>query len=79
MLIVFDYTRVPLTEDDENLAWTTSNKTDNMRNLGELFEQAPTKNSFPAYYEKISIVMDLATIRERVSERANRWRREKKW
>lgn len=50
----------------EDLKWTTGNKPDGLRNLGELFEKAPSEKSYPEYHKLVDKVMDLATIREKV-------------
>lgn len=39
---------------------------DGMRDLGELFEEAPSVESYPEYHLKVKNIMDLNTIREKV-------------
>ncbi|CAM9543033.1 unnamed protein product [Pylaiella littoralis] len=40
-----------------------------MRDLGELFEEAPSVESYPEYHLKVKNIMDLNTIREKVVDR----------
>lgn len=37
-----------------------------MRDLGELFEEAPSEDSYPEYHAKVKNIMDLNTIRTKV-------------
>ena len=39
---------------------------DGMRDLGELFEEAPSVESYPEYHVKVKNIMDLNTIRKKV-------------
>ena len=39
-----------------------------MRDLGELFEEAPSVESYPEYHVKVKRIMDLKTIKKKVGE-----------
>ena len=38
---------------------------DGKRDLGELFDEAPSRDSYPEYYAKVVTVMDLKTIKNK--------------
>ncbi|CAN0116582.1 unnamed protein product, partial [Ectocarpus sp. 12 AP-2014] len=42
---------------------------DGMRDLGELFEEAPSEDSYPEYHAKVKNIMDLNTIKTKVLDR----------
>ncbi|CAN0406924.1 unnamed protein product, partial [Hapterophycus canaliculatus] len=39
---------------------------DGKRNLGELFEEAPSVESYPEYHVKVKNIVDLSIIRDKV-------------
>lgn len=41
---------------------------DGMRDLGELFEEAPSVESYPEYHVKVKNIMDLNTIKQKVCD-----------
>ncbi|CAM9921688.1 unnamed protein product, partial [Scytosiphon promiscuus] len=61
--------RVPREEDDPKWESGRIKPDDGKRNLGELFEEAPSVESYPEYHVKVKNIMDLNTIREKVVER----------
>lgn len=56
--------RVPKADGEQR--WNSARRSDSTRHLAELFEEAPTPESYPEYYDKVAEVMDLRMIRENV-------------
>lgn len=54
-------------KQDGEPRWETGKRQDGLRDLGELFEEAPSKESYPEYYARVVKVMDLKTIKKNVS------------
>ena len=64
----FDAQRNRVVKEDGDPRWESSKskRDDGLRDLGELFEEAPSVESYPEYHVKVKHIMDLKTIKKKV-------------
>lgn len=60
------WNRVAKEDGDPRWESSKSKRDDGLRDLGELFEEAPSVQSYPHYHNVVKHIMDLKTIKKKV-------------